>query len=61
MTETKTDYERFKELFDSVGQEYELFNIDKNQFIQVNGGYSCFYTCIEFTEDGKFIEMGAGE
>lgn len=61
MIEAKTDYERFKELFDSVGQEYTLFNNESVTCLQVEGGYPCFFTVFEFTKEGKFVAMGAYE
>jgi hypothetical protein len=62
MTQIETDLEKFKKLFDSVGVVYDQYTAHNGySILRHDGGYPGFYTEIEFTPDGEFSEMGAGE
>jgi hypothetical protein len=62
-----TEYEKLKKLLDEFGVGYEELEYDNKKTIQTNQGqnkvtgYNGFYTEFIFTEEGKFIEMGAWE
>lgn len=68
-----TDIEKFKELYNSLGVEYQYDNetiylgdyYHEDEVVTVAGdsveGYSGFYTIIEFDKDGKFKSQGVYE
>lgn len=67
-----SDFERFKQLYESVGIEFvpeKRIEADGSFSVQLNSdgtnkhidGYGGFFTAIDFDKDGKFIKTGAWE